>query len=107
MTDLQDVTNPFLQDGMPIDVKRPSELCSVLVPEVHSDEEVFESRELTDDTIGLSDIRSLKHYPRRGEGNVVTQERSSSGHLRCDGIERRLFRSHHNSIDTLLNRFIL
>jgi len=107
MTDLQDITNPFLQDGAPVNVKRPSELCPVLVSEVHSDEVVFGPRELTNNTVGLSDIRSFEHHPRWRESNVVTQERSSRSHLRCNGIKRSLFRGHHDPIDTLGHRFIL
>ena len=107
MTHLQDVTNPFLQDRMPINVPRPSELCPVLVPEVHPDEVVFAPRELTNDTVGLSEIRSFEHHPRRREGNVVTQECSSRTHLACDGVESCAFRRQHNPIDTLGDRFAL
>jgi hypothetical protein len=107
MTNLQDITNTFLQDGMPVNIKSPSELCPVLIPEVHPDEVVFEPRVLTDDTVRLSNIRSFEHHPRRGEGDVVTQERSFSSHLPCEGIKKRLFRRHHNPVDALVNGFIL
>ena len=92
---------------MPVNVKRSSEPCPALVPELHPDEVVFEPREPPNDTVRLGDVRSFEHHPRRREGNVVTQERSSSSHLRCDGVKIRLFGSHHNPIDALVDRFIL
>ena len=68
---------------------------------------MFKPRVLTNNTVRLSDIWTLKHYPRGREGDMVTQERSSSSHLSCDGIERCVFRSHHDPIDTLVDRFTL
>jgi len=107
MTNLQNIANPFLQNRTPIDIPRPFELCPVLVPEVHPDEIVFKPRELTDDAIRLSDVWSFEHHPCRREGNVVAQKGSSRGHLRCDGIKRRLLRNHQDPIDTLGHRFLL
>ena len=107
MTNLQNIANPFLQNGTPINVPRPFELCPVLVLEVHPDEIVFKPRELTKDAVRLSDVWSFEHHPRRREGNMVAQEGSSSGHLRCDGIKKCLLRNHRDPIDTLGYRFIL
>lgn len=78
-----------------------------LISELHPNEEVFETRVLANDTVGLSNVRSFEDHPCRREGDVVTQECSSPTHLLCNGIKSRDFWSHHDPIDTLSHGFIV
>lgn len=106
-TNLQNVANPFLQDGVPVDVPRPFELCTVLILEVHSDEEVFKARELANDTVRLCDVWSFEHHSRWHKGDVVTQECCSSCHPSCERIKEPLFWRYCYPVNTLGHRFTL